>query len=416
MGKFNLGDSLNLNIPDSFKNLNPFSGRGPQAKLGLDIGTRYIKMAMLHASSQGIQLSKYGFSATPVGAITEGTMNNPEAIGEAVWQILTHYNIKEKRVLCSLPGRAVIIRQVSIPGGMGEKEVKQATISEVERFLPFPMDEMEYTYHKLGEITQGDVKQQSVLFVAAHKDSVQRRVEAARFAGLESVEIDVDPFVILRSIMESSLVEDSDTFSQTILLLDMGASATNVSIIHAGSLRFTRIFAIGGDTLTHAIESGYDATYLEAEKLKMEKGVALLDEEIMEIDDEMREIHEMISTHLDTLALEIRRSLAYYTSKYRGESVTQIILTGGGSLLRGVGRFFEDDLGIPVTFGNPLQNIPYIGDGDIQSLARLVPFQGIAVGLALRQVPQRMLARYTIDVGIEPNYEFGSTAQAGGAS
>jgi type IV pilus assembly protein PilM len=416
MGKFNLGDSLNLNIPDSFKNLNPFSGRGPQAKLGLDIGTRYIKMAMLHASSQGIQLSKYGFSATPVGAITEGTMNNPEAIGEAIWQILTHYKIKEKRVLCSLPGRAVIIRQVSIPGGLPEKEIKQATISEVERFLPFPMDEMEYTYHKLGEISQGDVKQQSVLFVAAHKDSVQRRVEAARFAGLESVEIDVDPFVILRSVMESSLVEEPDTFSQTILLLDMGASATNVSIIHAGFLRFTRIFAIGGDTLTHAIESGYDATYLEAEKLKMEKGVAVLDEEVMEIDDEMREIHEMISTHLDTLALEIRRSLAYYTSKYRGESVTQIILTGGGSLLRGVGRFFEDDLGIPVSFGNPLQNIPYIGDGDIQSLARLVPFQGIAVGLALRQVPQRMLARYTIDVGIEPNYEFGSTAQAGGAS
>ncbi len=416
MAKFNLGDSMKLNMPDSFKNLNLFASRGPVARLGLDIGTRYIKMSMVQSSSQGIQLSKYGFSATPVGAITEGTMNNPEAIGEAIWQILTHYNIKEKRVLCSLPGRAVIIRQVSIPGGLPEREVKQAAISEVERFLPFPLDEMEYTYHKLGEIVQGEVRQQSILFVASHKDAVQRRVEAARFAGLESIEIDVDPFVILRSVIESGLFEDPDTFSQTILLLDMGASATNVSIIHAGALRFTRIFAIGGDTLTHAIESGYDATYLEAEKLKMEKGVAVLDEEVMEIDDEMREIHGMISSHLDTLALEIRRSLAYYTSKYRGESVTRIVLTGGGSLLRGVGRFFEDDLGIPVTFSNPLQNVPYIGDGDIDHLARLVPFLGISVGLALRQAPQRVLARHTLDVSVEPNYEFGSTAQAGGAA
>ena len=415
MAKSFLGDSLKLdmNIPDSIKNLNPFGGRGPVARLGLDIGTRFMKLAMLHTSSQGIQLARFGFAATPVGAITEGTINNPEAIGEAIWQILDHYGIKEKRVLCSLPGRSVVIRQVSIPGGLPEKEIKQASISEVERFLPFPLDEMEYAYHKLGEISQGDVKQQSILFVATHKDSVQRRVEAARYAGLESLEIDVDPFVLLRSVMESGMLEDQETFSQTVLLLDMGASSTNVSIVHAGSLRFTRIFAIGGDTLTHAIESGYDVSYLEAEKLKMEKGVAVLDEEIMEIDDEMREIHDMINSHLDTLALEIRRSLAYYTSKYRGESVTQIVLTGGGSLLRGVGRFFEDDLGIPVSFSNPLQNIPYIGEDDVDTLARLVPFLGVAVGLALRQQPPRALARHTLDVGIEPNYEFGSTAQAG---
>ena len=116
------------------------------------------------------------------------------------------------------------------------------------------------------------------------------------------------------------------------------------------------------------------------------------------------------------LALEIRRSLAYYTSKYRGESVTKIVLTGGGSLLRGVGRFFEDDLGIPVAFSNPMQNIPYIGDGDIENLSKLVPFMGVAVGLALRQIPQKHLARNTLSVDIETSYEFGSTAQAGGGA
>ena len=390
--------------------------RGPQAKIGLDIGTRYIKLVHLGAASAGIHMLNYAFAATPIGSVTEGTINNPEAVGEAINQMVRYYNIKEKRVITSLPGRAVVIRQVPIPTGLPAKEEKQATITEVERFLPFPMDELEFSHYPLGNITQGEVTQSSVLFVAAHKDAVGRRIESAKFGGLDSMEIDIDPFVLMRSVIESGLFEDPDTFTQSILLLDMGASATNVSIIHAGALRFTRIFAIGGDTLTHAIETGFDASYLEAEKLKMEKGVAVLDEEIMDVDEDMREIHEMIKPHLETLALEIRRSLAYYTSKYRGESVTKIVLTGGGALLRGVNRFFEDDLGIPVMYSNPLQNITYVGDGEVEGLSRLVPFLGIATGLAIRQLPPRLLGRHTRRVDIEPTYEFGSTASTGGVS
>lgn len=396
-----------------------FPSRGPQARVGLDIGSRYIKMAQISGTAQGIHLTNYGFAATPIGAITEGVINNPEAIGEAIAQILKYYNIKEKRVVCSLPGRAVVIRPVPIPTGtkaLTDKDIKQATISDVERFLPFPLDEMEFAYHRLGEMQQADIKQIVVLFVASHRDAVQRRVEATKFAGLDSVEIDIDPFVLLRSVIESGLFEDHDTFTQTILLLDMGASATNVSIVHAGALRFTRIFAIGGDTLTHAIETGFDASYLEAEKLKMDKGTAVLDTESMDVDNDMREIYEIMKPHLDTLALEIRRSLAYYTSKYRGESVTKIVLTGGGALLRGIGRFFEDDLGIPVAYGHPLRNITYVGDGDEKHLSKLVPFLGISAGLAMRQLAPRILSRHTLRVDVETGYEFGSAAQAGGVS
>lgn len=384
-----------------------------QAKLGLDIGSRYIKLVHMVGSSQGIHLLNYGFAATPLGAINDGVINNPEAVGEAIQQILKYYNIKEKRVICSLPGRSVIIRQVTIPAGMPDREIKQGIISDVERFLPFPLDEMEFTYHVLGDVFQGDVRQTSVLFIATHKDTVSRRIEATRYAGLESVEMDVEPFVILRSVIESGMFEDKDSLNQTLLLLDMGASSTNVSIINNGSLRFTRIFAIGGDTFTHALESGFDLSYLEAEKVKMEKGVAVLDEDTMDIDTETREVYEMISPHLDTLAMEIRRSIAYYVSKYRGENVTKIVLTGGGSMLKGINRFFEDDLGVPVMYSNPMSNITYVSDGDVHRLSKIVPFLGVSLGLALRQINPRSLGNFTTPVRIEPAYEFGSTAQSG---
>lgn len=385
-----------------------------QAKIGLDIGSRYIKLVHMSASSQGLHLVNFGISATPMGSVNEGVINNPEAIGEAISQILKFYNIKEKRVVTSLPGRAVVIRQVTIPAGLQDKEIKQGIISDVERFLPFPLDEMEFTYHKLGDIMTGDVRQSSVLFIAAHKDSVTRRVEAIRFAGLESVEMDVEPFVILRSVVETGLFDDADTFNQTLLLLDMGASSTNVSIIHAGSLRFTRIFAIGGDTFTHALESGMDLSYLEAEKVKMEKAVAILDDDSMTLDQESRDIYELIQPHLETLAVEIRRSLAYYTSKYRGESVTKIVLTGGASRMKGINRFFEADLGIPVMHSHPMANISYVSDGDVAKLQSIVPFLGIAIGLGLRQLNPRLLGHYIAPVRVEADYVFGSTTQTGG--
>lgn len=391
---------------------------GSAAKVGLDIGSRYIKMAHVIPSSNRMQLANIGFSATPIGAITDGVVNNADAIGEAIYQILKVYDIKEKRVVCSLPGRSVVIRQVSLPAGLSDKELKVAAIGEVERFLPFPLDEMEYDYEVLGEIKQGDVKQTSVLFVAAHREAVQRRVEAAHIGGVESVEIDVDPFVMLRSVVESSLFEDQDTFTQTFLLLDLGASSTSVSILKNGILRFTRIFGTGGDTLTHAIESGFGLDYLDSEKLKKEKGVAFIDEDsdYLEIDDEMRDVHELIRPHLENLALEIRRSLAYYTSKYRGENVTKIIVTGGGSYLRGISRYFEDDLGIPAVYANPFRNMVYIGGESPERVASMVPFMSVATGLSLRQAPPKILGRHCLKVSIEPNYEFGSTTQAGNLS
>ena len=380
----------------------------------MDIGSRYLKMIQLSATSNGIQVSNFAFAATPIGAVTEGTINNPEAVGEALRQMLKYFNMKEKRIMCSLPGRAVSIRQVNTPANLPDKEVKGYVISEVERFLPYPLDEMEYSYHDLGAITAGDAKQNSVLFIASHKDAITRRLESVRFAGLESIEVDIDPFVILRAVLESGLFDTPEIIEETLLLIDMGASATNVSIIHGGMLRFTRIFAIGGDTLTHAIESGFDIQYLEAEKLKMEKAVAIIDDDTMDVDSETREIHDMIKQHLDSLALEIRRSVAYYMSKYRGESISRIILTGGASLLRGMARFFEDDQNKPVLYSHPLKNLSYIGDGDMSRLERFAPYMGIAVGMALRHVSPRVLNKFTLKIGIEPGYEFGSAAQSGG--
>ncbi len=391
--------------------------RGPQAKLGLDIGSRFIKLAQSGTSSQGLQLVNVGYAATPLGSVTDGVINNAEAIGEALTQIVKHFHFKEKKVVCSLPGRAVVIRQVSVPGvNLNDKEIRGAALSEVERFLPFPLDEMEYDYEVLGEMQQGEVKQTSVLFVAAHREAVQRRIEAAHVAGLESVEIDVDPFVLLRSVVESSLFDDQDTFTQTFLLIDMGATSTSLNILKNGVLRFTRVFAVGGDTLTHAIESGYGLTYLEAEKLKREKAVAFIDEERAPITEEERDAHELVRPHIETLALEIRRSLAYYTSKYRGEGVTKILLTGGGSLLRGVAAFFEEDLGIPVAYANPLKNIFYIGDMKDEAVAKMAPYMGVALGLAMRQMPQKFLGRHCLNVTVEPTYEFGSATQAGSLS
>ncbi len=391
---------------------------GHSAKVGLDIGTRYIKMVHIVPTSARLQLANVGFAATPIGSITDGVINNADAIGEAIYQILKVYNFKEKRVVCSLPGRAVVIRQVSLPVGLSDKELKVAAIGEVERFLPFPLDEMEYDYEVLGEIKQGDVKQTSVLFVAAHREAVQRRVEAAHIGGVESVEIDVDPFVMLRSVVEASLFDDQDTFTQTFLLLDLGASASSVSILKNGILRFTRIFGTGGDTLTHAIESGFGAEYLDSERLKKEKGLAFIDEEseFIEIDDETRDVYELIRPHIENLALEIRRSLAYYTSKYRGENVTKIIITGGGSYLKGIARYFEDDLGIPAVHANPLKNMVYIGNESPERVAALVPYMSVAAGLSLRQAPPKIIGRHCLRVSIEPNYEFGSTTQAGNLS
>jgi len=107
---------------------------------------------------------------------------------------------------------------------------------------------------------------------------------------------------------------------------------------------------------------------------------------------EPREIEPILDTVSDILALEIQKTMDFYRATVEdGESAVQkILISGGGSKLKGLVDFLAKQFEIPVEGFDPFRKIRIDSRGfDPEYMREIVPEMAIAVGLALRGVDAR---------------------------
>jgi hypothetical protein len=92
---------------------------------------------------------------------------------------------------------------------------------------------------------------------------------------------------------------------------------------------------------------------------------------------------------LEKLETEISRSFDYYAFQFQGETITRILLTGGGAQLKGIDSFFADRFDVRVGFLDPLAPIiiedsPAFSELDAASRTALTVATGLGLPLAER--------------------------------
>ena len=188
----------------------------------------------------------------------------------------------------------------------------------------------------------------NVMLVAAPREMIESRVSALETAGLEPLVIDIEAFALIRSLVEFS---STDRYlHQTVALVDMGASHTDVNVISRGEFALTRNIPIAGVSFTNAIRSLAGATFEEAEQMKLEmaRGVPL--DQISAAQAENRS-WKVVQPLLDEMIREIRRSINYYHSQFPEGNVdsfvSKVVLTGGSARMPGMDAYISAKLNIP---------------------------------------------------------------------
>ncbi|MHB1389842.1 MAG: type IV pilus assembly protein PilM [Thermoleophilia bacterium] len=107
-----------------------------------------------------------------------------------------------------------------------------------------------------------------------------------------------------------------------------------------------------------------------------------------EIPDEGRmvtaEIQRVLEITADALADEIRRSLDYYQSQEFSAPISQLILSGGGAMLKNLDKHLSQIFPFEVVVGNPMSNVTQNRTGiEEDVLKNMSPRLAIAIGLAL---------------------------------
>lgn len=356
-----------------------FSGN-KKSYIGIDLGTSAVKMVEMADEGGRPRLVTYGALEQRSDVVRSDAAEVANAVVASINTIRDKSHFTTKRAVAALPSFAVFSSIISLPQ-MSKKELLAAVKWEAKKFVPMPLEEMILDWRllkegvvqptkdeKAKEATKGS-KHLKILLTAAPKSVVKRYVDIARSAGLELIGLETEAFAL-----ERSLVGNDRT---TILIVDIGAVATDLSIVSNGIPVLNRSIDVGGDTVTKAIANALNIDLARAEQFKRDVG-------IVATEGGVSQIPKTIEFVVASIVNEIR----YVFNLYRSQSdspVEKITLSGGSAFIPNLPEYLERTVGMKVVIGDPFARTIYPVELK-PALDEIGPAFAVAVGLAMRPI------------------------------
>jgi len=379
---------------------------GGKNYIGLDIGNTSVKVAQLKKTSRGVILEKLALEPLfPNGQPEDISEIDVSVKTSAIKRCLDKANITAKNCISAVSGESIIVRYIPLPE-MSEVELKNALRWEAEEYIPFRMDEVNIDSMILGKNLQEDGKI-DVLLVSATKELINKHINILREVGLIPVIVDIASFALLNCYEYNYNPPPEDATA----LISIGSDVTSITIFNNTVSRFTRDIEAtsAGDSITKSLQMKLGLSFKEAEKLKIDIGAPLktvdqttqVSSDILDTikstiekitgedlgDDSIEaKASKVIQGSLDNLLGEIRRSIQFFENQPNSFPIKKIVLSGGIAQMRNIGKYFAEELKLPLEIINPIRNIELSPRLDRSYIESIAPQLSVCIGLAIRKV------------------------------
>lgn len=324
------------------------------------------------------RLMTYGYLEQAVDIVKNDAESSKSAVIAALKTIIRDSNISTTKTIAALPSFTVFSSIISLPV-MTRKELNSAVRWEAKKFVPLPIDELVLDWKlikdKDNEQTTGNQRDQSapknlkVLITAAPKNLVKRYLDIAKATGLQMVNLETEALALSRSLI--------GTESAPVMIVDIGAVATNIAVMVDGIPLINRSIDVGGNTMTKSIAQSLNVDAERAEQFKRDFGISTGQQSVSQIP---KTIEFVVSSIIN----EIRFVLNLYRAQGR-PPVDKIVLAGGSAFLLNLPEYLEKTLSIKTFIGDPWARVVY--PMDLQPvLQEIGPRFAVAIGLAMREI------------------------------
>jgi type IV pilus assembly protein PilM len=379
-----------------------FGGPKKTSYLGVDIGAGGLKIVELSSEKGRAALQTYGYSEQRPGEALFSPFDDTKKTGELLAEICKKSGTKTMTAMTALGLSNVFSAIVAVPRRKDQKELKQLVDAQVSKLTPLPLSEM-ITYSTfvdeikekapekkdkkkkeeapaagpLGKQLTADEKTKRdyvrVLVTGAAKTLIQKYIEIFKYAKLNLTAIDTESFALIRSLVGKD--------KSAIMILDMGSTRTNITVVEKGIPFLTRSINIGGNAVTKRIMEQMHVSQEQAQQLKTDLGLMGGG---MTVTAGMPAILEAV---MAPIINEIRYSFQLYANMELTElkKVEKIILTGGSSHLPRVPEYLAETLNMNVYRGDPWARVVY--PEELRPvLDEIGPRMSVAIGLAMREI------------------------------
>lgn len=294
---------------------------------GLDIGSSSIKLAKLN----GNRIEGLGIANNSVGKNLMA-MSNAERIGlvESLKILIKDSGIRARQVVASIPESLVYSRVLKFPF-MSTPELATAIKWELDQTVPFPPNEIEVSWVILSKPERVTGDEKIIVYVVAVPTKISDiYTNMLELVGLEPVRLENEVPPISRVF--SSHLSDSNPS----VILNMGASGTGMVLAGKEILYGNYYMPVGGNALTRFIADSFNLPVNQAESYKRTYGLAK--------DQLEGKMFLVLKPIIDNVLSEVKKMIIAYQNEYPGNTVSRIVLTGGGSYLYGLLPYISENI------------------------------------------------------------------------
>ena len=379
--------------------------------LGIDIGTASIKIAELKREGEG-KFRLVNYAVLEMGLSVDASERRglsfdlqDEDLAKKIKLLRAEAGFVADAAVMSLPVFSTFVTVMTMPP-LSEKELAGAIPLQAREYIPIPISEVVLDWKIIrtttkadmtrADIAPGAVRQSvpgfqevaggaggesepardashktlgtEVLLMAAPQEMVQKYVRIAQASGLTMLGLEIESFALARAVPSDA--------KEPALLLDIGAVSSSIAIFDEGFLRVVHNLNISSNDFTHAATRALGTDAARAAYHKEHYGLYASGGET--------EIATAYLPMLEALSRDIERVTSAYWRNTRRQ-VAEIVLSGGGSALKGLDRYLASRTRIPTHAVNPFSRLLPPKD-IIPALPVLAPSLANAIGLAMKEI------------------------------
>ncbi|MBF2051215.1 MAG: type IV pilus assembly protein PilM [Leptolyngbya sp. IPPAS B-1204] len=357
--------------------------------IGVELTADRVNVARLKKKGQGFQLATLASAEVPEGIFQEGQIMDSAAMAEIIQSVLAETKLKVKYAATAIPsGRDTVTRIIPVPAELDDRELREMVLNqEAGLYLPFPREEADVDYQKLGFFVDEDgIEKVQVLLVATRKEVTDSYLETFRLAGLMVDILEISSFSLIRTIRQQLR---QFTPQEAAAIVDIQFENTEISIVVDGVPQFSRTVPIGTYQVQTALSRAMNLPPSRNTDLLQGMTIPIIPMDsmgTMPTNPTRGGVNPGTAAMLRVLgelADELRRSIDFYHNQGENMEVAQLLLAGPGGAIGQLDEFFSQRLSLPASQVDPVTAMSLETDQEITPAQRVG--LGVVLGLGLRE-------------------------------
>lgn len=158
--------------------------------VGIDIGSRSIKVAEIRSQGRDVVVTALGIVDTPEGAVDHTGIYNSDAVANALKQALSSSGVSVGQAVATIAGQAsVLVRTLEVPK-MNPNELREHMQWEINRNIPFSESTVVSDYRVVDEGAEG-AQNMDVVMAISPQSAIETLMACVKKAGKQLFAIDV---------------------------------------------------------------------------------------------------------------------------------------------------------------------------------------------------------------------------------